>query len=177
MEKLVYLIFRSEGRSDEELRDALIGPTALALRAGGATRIDVNVSDAHVTAGSEIVIRKRTPALRAMVSFWLPNADDRGACEVALREQADELHGYLVAESECLVNDPPEKTRARGFKLVGCINRRKDISRDEFFHVWHGHHKRIAIETQSTFGYVRNVVVRGLTPEAPDWDGVVEDAL
>jgi hypothetical protein len=32
-----------------------------------------------------------------------------------------------------------------------------------------------AIEMQSTFGYVRNEVVRALTPDAPPWDAIVEE--
>ena len=32
-----------------------------------------------------------------------------------------------------------------------------------------------AIETQSTFGYVRNEIVRALTPDAPRWHAIVEE--
>jgi hypothetical protein len=35
----------------------------------------------------------------------------------------------------------------------------------------------IAIETQSTVGYVRNVIVRKLTEGAPDWDAIVEETF
>ena len=40
---------------------------------------------------------------------------------------------------------------------------------------WHGDHTRVAIETQSTFGYVQNYVVRALTPDAPALNAIVEE--
>jgi hypothetical protein len=33
----------------------------------------------------------------------------------------------------------------------------------------------VAIETQSTFGYIQNAVVRGLTPDAPVVSAIVEE--
>ena len=33
----------------------------------------------------------------------------------------------------------------------------------------------MALETQSTFGYVRNEIVRALTPGAPGWAAIVEE--
>jgi hypothetical protein len=33
----------------------------------------------------------------------------------------------------------------------------------------------VAIETQSTFGYTQNAVVRALTPDAPELAGIVEE--
>jgi len=35
----------------------------------------------------------------------------------------------------------------------------------------------MAIETQSTFRYVQNVVVRPLTPGSPPWAGIVEECF
>jgi hypothetical protein len=34
-----------------------------------------------------------------------------------------------------------------------------------------------AIETQSTFSYVRNEIVRALTPESPPWAAIVEECF
>ena len=38
------------------------------------------------------------------------------------------------------------------------------LSYDEFIHLWHTEHRVVALETQSTFAYVRNEIVRALTP-------------
>jgi hypothetical protein len=42
---------------------------------------------------------------------------------------------------------------------------------------WQGHHTRIAIETQSTFLYVQNLIVRAVTPDAPPWCAIVEEGF
>ncbi len=40
---------------------------------------------------------------------------------------------------------------------------------------WQRDHTSVAIETQSTFGYTQNWVVRALTPDAPGIAGIVEE--
>jgi hypothetical protein len=40
---------------------------------------------------------------------------------------------------------------------------------------WQGSHTQIAIDTQATFGYVQNRVVRPLTQDTPHVDAVVEE--
>jgi hypothetical protein len=40
---------------------------------------------------------------------------------------------------------------------------------------WQLGHTTVAIETQSTFGYTQNAVVRSLTPDAPELAGIVEE--
>ena len=40
---------------------------------------------------------------------------------------------------------------------------------------WHRDHTQVAIDTQSTFGYVQNYVVRALTPDAPVINAIVEE--
>ena len=40
---------------------------------------------------------------------------------------------------------------------------------------WQLNHTRVAIETQSMFGYTQNWVVRTLTPDAPGIAGIVEE--
>ena len=42
---------------------------------------------------------------------------------------------------------------------------------------WHSHHTRVAIETQSNFEYVQNLVVRPLTEGAPAYDAFVEECF
>ena len=140
-------------------------------------QIGISLDDEDVAQGSGVLIRKSDPPMRAVVSFWMHNADDRGAAEEILRRESEALHGYLVAESRPLLHEPPVGARAPGANLVTCIKRRAGIDDATFFDLWHNEHKVVADETQSTFGYVRNVVVRALTPDAPDWDGIVEESF
>ena len=175
MEKLVYLIFHDADLPGAELRSALVEKVAPALRAGGAFEITVHVQDEHVAAGTPL--RRSDPPIRAMVSFWLHDSDDRAACEAALAPHARRLAGYLVLESRPLLHEAPRGSRTPGANQVTCIARKQGLSTDEFLRIWRGDHRKVAVETQSTFGYVRNIVVRPLSEGAPLWDGIVEESF
>jgi len=175
MEKLVYLIFQEADLPGSELRAALLEKAAPALRAGGAREITVHVQDEEVADGTPM--RRSDPPIRAMVSFWMHNADDRAPCESALAAHARRLAGYLVVESRPLLHEAPKGRRTPGMNQVTCIAKKPGLDYDEFIRIWHQDHKVVAIETQSTVGYVRNVIVRKLTEGAPNWDAIVEETF
>jgi len=177
VEKLVYLITREAELPGADLREALIEKAVPALREAGASQISVNVNDESGADGTGVLIRRSDPPIRAMVSFWMDNADDREPCEAALRVEATGLAGYLVVESRPLVHEPPVGERTGGANLVTCIKQKPDISYDDFIDRWNNEHKQVALETQSTFAYVRNAVVRRLTADGGDWDGIVEEGF
>lgn len=177
MEKLVYVLQCASPGDGEALRESLCGDVARAIRKAGGSEISVNVNDAHVRHGDSVAIRNRAPAISAMVSFWMQNADDRGPAETALGACADELHGYLVVESRPMVHAPPRGERAPGANLVTCITRKPGLPDDAFFELWNNEHRKVAIETQSTTAYVRNAIARPLTPGAPAFDGIVEETF
>jgi hypothetical protein len=41
--------------------------------------------------------------------------------------------------------------------------------------VWQGSHTQVAIDTQATFGYRQNLVVRGIGEDTPAFDAIVEE--
>jgi len=177
MEKLVYLLRETTETPGDALRDRLLS-AAGTLRASGAVEIAINVADEAVAAGKAVTIGRLDPPIRAMVSFWMDNSDDSDALESALRGVVAAIAGYLVVESVPMINTtrvaaPGERTP--GVNMVTCINRLPALSREEFWRIWYQDHKRVAQETQSTFGYVRNTVVRPLTEGAPACDGIVEE--
>ena len=176
MEKLAYLLFVDEKRDGDALRDALCREAAPRLRETGATRLRLNVQDGKVGAGNPL--SHRNPPLRAMMTFWLDAIDSRGPCEAALAAHAESIAGYLVTESSVMVPPREPGKRTEGMNQVTCITRRKDISEAEFRNIWHHDHKKVAIETQSTFGYTRNVIAHALTDDAPTcWDAIVEETF
>ena len=177
MEKLVYLIDAEASLPGGDLRDGLIEKAAPALRAAGASQIAVNVEDEHVAEGGAVKIARTDPYLRAMVGFWLDSADDRAPCEAALSAWGSGLAGYLVVESRPLLHHPPVGERAPGANLVTLINRLPGMEDEAFFEHWNNEHREVALETQSTTAYVRNAVVRPLTPGAPQRDGIVEETF
>lgn len=176
MQKLFYLLFDDAGIDGDALRDALVAKAVPAMREAGAREITIFANDAHVAAGHPI--RQVDPPIRAMVSFWLEDAGDRGPSEAALEQHSKGLAGYLVVESRPMVHDMPVGERTPGMKQISCVTKRADISQEEYIRIWHGDHREVAIETQSTFGYVRNEIFRPLTEGAPDqWDAFVEESF
>ncbi len=177
MEKLVYLLQEARDTAGAVLRKRMLA-VADEIAANGGTKIVVNVNDDDVSQGARVTIGSLDPPIRAMVSFWMTNSDDRAAAEQLIQNAAEQIAGYLVVESVPTVNTahvtaPAERTP--GVNMVTCINRKPDVPQDEFFRIWYTDHKLVAQQTQSTFGYIRNTVVRPLTENAPPRDGVVEE--
>ncbi len=177
MQKLFYLLFEDANADGTKLREQLCDKAVPAILAIGATEISVFASDADVAAG--VPVRKSDPPIRAMVSFWLHDAADRGPAEDALAALVEgRIAGYLVVESCPMVHDRRKGQRTKGMKQISCISKRPELSQQEFIRIWHDDHRKVAIETQSTFGYVRNEIVRALTSDAPvQWSAIVEESF
>jgi len=172
MEKLVYLL--RGARAFE--------PRALAreLSWAGARAIALNVADAHAAAKAGSRISRLEPAIGAVASFWLDDVDARAPLERVLASRAEQLDGYSVLESVALENTTrraPPGERTPGLNVIACIAAAPGLARDAFLSHWLERHRAVALETQATYAYVRNVVVRALTLDAPAWDGIVEEGF
>ncbi len=55
------------------------------------------------------------------------------------------------------------------------LRRPEHIDEQTWLRRWHLDHTSVAIETQSTFGYVQNAVVRPLTATSPPLTAIVEE--
>ena len=179
MEKLVYLLWkRTADANNDVLRDRLIAEVPHALAALGASQVKLSISDGDVASGAALHLGARKPD--ALLSFWLECIQDRGPAEALVAASAGRHAGYLVVESQALrlVTDPAKRgTRTGGFSLVGCIEPRPGLSHAEFIERWETIHRDVAIQTQSTFSYVRNEVVRPVTKGAPPWQGIIEEGF
>jgi hypothetical protein len=177
MQKLFYLLFEDEETPGAKLRDGLLSQAATAIHASGGSELFVFVNDEAVSEGG-LRIRRSDPPIRACVSFWLEDAADRMKAEEALSQQVRQIAGYLVLESRPMIHRYTKGERSPGMKQITCIARRPDLSQEDFIEIWHGDHCQVAIETQSTFGYVRNEIFRSLAPDAPgQWTAFVEESF
>ena len=175
MEKFVVLIWKRQGASAAEFAAQLRSSVVDDLRSLGAERIRVSVEDEEVAAGEGLRIACVSPPKSGMVSMWCESSPIAAASTVITAMSA-RIAAYRVRESSPLVHDPvPSGTRTPGFSTVTCFAKRPDLTYDGFREIWYGEHEACAIETQSTFGYVRNEVVERITPEAPAWDASVEE--
>lgn len=180
MEKIACALWKPAGRADDvfgkDLRAAAPGLVRL-----GAGSLRVNVVDEHVAAGSDVRVGRMDPAKAAFVTFWVDEADAiHRSLLPALSAHASRVAAWLVVESIPLRNTTavaPPGERTPGFNLVTGIVPRDGLAYDEFIRHWHTEHRKVALETQSTFAYVRNEIVRPLTQEAPQWAAVVEESF
>ena len=175
MEKLVYLLFESPDTEGAAIRAALTEAAAPALREAGAREITLDVHDEHTASGQPM--RQSDPPIRAMVSLWMDAADDRARVEDVLAKHARAIAGYLVVESRPILHRPPKGERAPGMNQITCLSKLPELTMDEFYRIWLNDHKQVAIETQSTVGYVRNIISRKLTEFGPDWTAIVEESF
>ena len=88
--------------------------------------------------------------------------------------------GYLVLESVPIVNTTQNAAvgeRTPGIHTIAFIEKPQRLGYDEWLDLWQGRHTRVAIETQSTFLYIQNVIVRAVTRDAPPWSAIVEEGF
>jgi hypothetical protein len=141
------------------------------LGAAGVDELQVNVHDDAVAAG--LAIQHLEHPIETVVST------SGGFGADILRILSDPL-GDLVGW-EVDVRQPlppplvPDGVRADALANLAFIRRPRELSYDAWLRHWHGPHTQVAIQTQATFGYVQNRVVRPLTPETPQVDAIVEE--
>ncbi len=179
MEKLVSVLWKPESSSDAEFARSLRG-CAQELQKRGAMRLRISVVDDDVAAGARLRLSPMDPPKSAIVGYWLHEADDRGPIEAVLSGVAERIVSYLVVESEPIRNTDrvaPLGERTPGFSLVTAIEPKPGLAYEDFVRHWHTVHRKAAIETQSTFAYVRNEIVRPLSEGAPPWVAIVEESF
>lgn len=180
MEKLVYVVWKKPDVTAEEFREELIGPRAAQLAERGARKLAVSVADADVAYAHGSVITQLPTPITGIVSFWLDTHLDRSSAEAVLVPACSRHAGYLVLESVPIVNSTqtvPLGSRTPGINTIAFLEKPERLAYDEWLDLWQGRHTRVAIETQSTFLYIQNAVVRALTPEAPPWVAIVEEGF
>ena len=180
MEKICYLVWKPEGVSDVDFRDQLVGETAKQILSGGAHKLSILCADETTPPLEKARITQMERPLGGMISAWVDLADDRAPIEAAIDRVTERKAGYLVVESVPLLNTThtaPEGERTPGTTLLTCLIPKAGMAYDDFLKHWQVVQRRVALETQSTYLYIRNVVVQALTQDAPPWVGIVEEGF
>lgn len=182
MEKLVYLLLGPHGGLDEEAAGRLHGaaPDLLDL---GAHTCQLNVVDRALGDPFGVVPEEGTDQILAAASLWVDSAE---AVVAAVSRRLPDVaggarwHGWLVCESEPIINvdhPPAADGLVPGFAQIVALARPASLSWAEWRRIWQGGHTAVAINTQSTFRYVQNVVFRAVTPGAPAYAALVEECF
>ncbi|MBU8812657.1 EthD domain-containing protein [Mycolicibacterium goodii] len=175
MEKVI-VTMRSEC-ADDDWCARMVDEVSAGLLEIGPPGLVLNIRDAPVR-DSLMTLTTLDPPVVALVSVWVHQyyGHQLRAVLELLGGECDSVAAYLVTESVPL---PPSAFapghRAEALANVALLRRPADLDAATWLHRWHVDHTPVAIETQATFGYVQNTVVRALTRDAPVIDGIVEE--
>jgi len=175
MEKVIAVLMRAD--SDDEWCARQRGPVAGALLELGVPGLSVNVRDDAVR-HSLMTLTTLDPPVASVVTLWTRQCygEQMAAALGLLGQECQQLAAYLVTESVPLVAPAVESgCRTPGLANIALLRRPAALDQATWLTRWQRDHTSVAIETQSTFGYTQNWVVRNLTPDAPGIDGIVEE--
>jgi EthD domain len=174
MEKVVAVLMAAD--RDDDWCQRQRGPVADAILGLGVVGLAVNVRDAAVRR-SLMTLTTLDPPVAAVVSMWTQQSygEQIAAALRLLEEECESVAAYLVTESVPLQAPLQLGGRTTGLANIALLRRPAGLDHASWLSRWQRDHTTVAIETQSTFGYTQNAVVRSLTPDAPELAGIVEE--
>jgi hypothetical protein len=174
VEKVIAVLMAAD--RDEDWCRRQRGPVADAVLQLGVPGLAVNVRDDAVR-HSLMTLTTLDPPVAAVVSVWTQQCyGDQIAAVLRLLElECDQLAAYLVTESVPLQAPLELGSRTTGLANIALLRRPAQLDYATWLSRWQHGHTPVAIETQSTFGYTQNAIVRPLTPDAPQLAGIVEE--
>ena len=185
MEKLVYLVWDRPSRAPRDVRAQFlddVGPRMLAL---GPAALQIDLDDDEAQVATMVPVAGDELPVRAYVSLWLDNHDRRAPYETVLAEAGVRRAGYLVTESlycdyggnaHAPARDWPDGARSPGIVTLTVFDKPVGVDNDAFYGHWYGHQSPMSEAMQPRARYVRNAVARALTPGAPRYRAIVEEA-
>lgn len=128
------------------------------LGAAGATRLQVNVDDRDVEPARLRITTFDRP-VSAVVSLWTEH--DPVRFSELLTAVAERTAGWEVEERVPLLPPlSPDGERCPAMSQLGFLRIPPALTPEQWLHNWQGLHTTVAIETQATFGYIQNRVLR-----------------
>lgn len=185
MEKLQYLAWLKEGTSPAEVRRLFVEDVAPALLATDLLGLTMDLDDDLATIPAPMPAPEGEHQPSALLSVWLDCHDRRGDIEHILAQSTVHLEGYSVVESLYTdyggsqwspPRDWPDGERSPGIVTVARFEQLPGTDFHEWLDFWHRHQSPMSEAIQPRCRYVRNLVVRPLTPGLPAWRGIVEEA-
>jgi hypothetical protein len=185
MEKLIYLVWDRPSRSPEAVRAQLLDDIAPRLLDAGARGLQIDVDDDQAQVPSMVPVPDDELPVRAEVSIWVDAHDFRDPFESILAEAGVRRAGYLVTESmyrdygdneHAPKRDWPDGQRSPGIVTLTVFDKPPGADDASFYGHWYAHQSPMSEWMQPRARYVRNAVVRALTPGAPRLRAIVEEA-
>lgn len=181
MEKVIYALWRAPNQDmktfNARLRDEVAPQLAAQVKA-----LRLNIQDDAVEGGNSPRINSKQPQMDAVIQVWVDSANDlvRRPLDDLVGTAAGRFAAWLVSESTAIENTlhPPRPgQRTEGFSQVVFLEKPPRLTWEAWLATWKNIQTPVAIETQSNFEYVQNLVVTPLTAQAPDYAAIVEECF
>lgn len=174
MEKVIYTLYEAEG---EKLVAGLTAKLPDIV-----SKLRVNLQDSDVAAGNGLIQSRGDKLANAVVQLWMPSSNSifRGEVDAVIADFCGYFHAWLVVESTIIANEkyPPNAgNRTDGFSQMALLTLPERLDWQQWRAIWRDYHTQIAIDTQSNFEYVQNLVVEPLTEGAPSYVAIVEECF
>jgi hypothetical protein len=185
MEKLVYLVWDRPSRSGAGVRAQFLDDLAPQLLALSPRGLQMDLDDDAADVPSLVAVPGDELPVRALVSIWLDAHDTRAPFEEVLATAGVRRAGYLVTESlyrdygdneHAAARNWPDGRRSPGIVTLSIFDKPAGVSDEAFYGHWYGHQSPMSEWVQPRARYVRNAVTRPLTPGAPTYRAIVEEA-
>jgi hypothetical protein len=181
MEKIIYALWKTESMAAEIFNSRLHSRLAPAL-AAQVLRLRLNLRDEAVQGGTSPCFSAFNPSPDAVIQLWVNTAYPlaRTGIDAAMAEHCGRYGAWLVCESTPLPNAdyPPQPgERTPGFSQIAFVLRPPGMTHEAWRDAWQNFHTRLALDTQSTFEYVQNLVVRPLIHNGPEVWAIVEECF
>ncbi|WP_029923134.1 EthD domain-containing protein [Nevskia soli] len=182
MEKVIYVLWRDPVETPDAYAQRLRLSLAAGLRDAGARGLKINVADTAVEPAAGLRQMHVLPQADAFINVWVDSAiaSQRQPFDAVIAAHSLRYAAYLVSESQPLRNrrrQPQPGERTEGFAQMALLRRPEKLGYEEWLDIWHNSHTAVAVETQSNFEYIQNLVVRRLTPDGPAYDAIVEECF
>jgi hypothetical protein len=183
--KIVYILWAPPAWDKDRIRARLLDDCAPQLLDGGARRLQMNVADRFAEVRSPAPGVPFERPMCAQVNAFVSEPSSRFALEGVLRRAGFSIAGYEVEEQiyteyggnpHAAPRDWPDGVRSPGVLAVTLMERPRRLAYEEWIRRWHGRQSPMSEAMQPRARYVRNVVTRALTPGAPPFEGIVEEA-
>lgn len=185
MKKLVYILWPSPGQNINTVPTMLLDTIAPALLDLGISKLTMNIDDAYSTVKSPAPKMHKGPGICAQVSVWLNTIEQHTTIEKVLDATGLNIAGYLVDESvykdygdnqHAQPRYWPDGERSPGVMAITLLTKPARYTQKEWLRRWHGVMSPESEKIQPRQRYVRNVIIKPVTQNAPAYDGIVEEA-
>ncbi len=185
MEKLIYLATFPESFGPELVRSTMLDVVAPELLALGVHGLTMDLDDEQAQVPPPMPPPVGENPVRAIVSVWVDAYDYRETIELVLRSHAEHIDGYQAVESLyrdyggnqwSSQRDWPDGERSPGILTVSLIEQKRGMDFEEWITFWHDKQSPMSEAIQPRARYVRNAIFRSITPDAPPYRAIVEEA-